>query len=198
MFRQNQVMTQQATTMDQVWRHRLLGEAEGYLDLVTVLGDRWRLDPVVRDPVARRALQLVEQLRRAGDESPEVFHLEGQVLRVMEQYEAAIEPLMVAAEARPDNVHVWLALGWCYKRVGRLDLAIESLEEALAFEPSEAIVHYNLACYWSLANSPQLALGYLRQAFELSPRYRDLVAGEPDFDPIRNEPGFRALVSVIV
>ena len=44
---------------------------------------------------------------------------------------------------------LWLALGWCYKRIGRIDLAIESLEEALSIEPNDALIHYNLACYWS-------------------------------------------------
>ena len=184
--------------MDEVSRHRILSEAEGYLDLITVFGDRWQLDPVVRDRVAHRVLQLVERLQQGGDDSADVLHMKGQTLRTMEQYDAAIEPLMAAADAQPENVHIWLALGWCHKRIGRLDLAIESLEEGLAAEPGEAIVYYNLACYWSLAHNLQLALEYLSQSLELSPKYRDLVAGEPDFDPIRNEPGFQALVSVIV
>ena len=184
--------------MDEVSRHRMLREAEGYLDLITVFGDRWQLDPVVRDRVANRILRLVEHLQQGGDDSGDVLHVKGQTLRTMEQHDAAIEPLTAAADAQPDNVHIWLALGWCYKRVGRLDLAIESLEEALAAEPGEAIVYYNLACYWSLANNLQLALEYLSQSLELSPEYRDLVAAEPDFDPIRNEPSFQALVSVIV
>jgi tetratricopeptide (TPR) repeat protein len=184
--------------MDEVSRLRMLGEAEGYLDLITVCADRWELDPVARDRVANRILGLVELLQQGGDHSADVLHLRGQTLRTMEQYDAAIEPLTAAADAQPENVHIWLALGWCYKRVGRLDLAIESLEEALAAEPGEAIVYYNLACYWSLANNLQLALEYLSQSLELSPRYRDLIAGEPDFDPIRNEPGFQALMTVIV
>jgi tetratricopeptide (TPR) repeat protein len=184
--------------MDQVRRHRMLTEAEGYLDLLTLFCDRWPLTPEVRDRVAGRVLHLVEQLEQAGDDSAEVWLVKGQALRAMELHEAAIEPLQAAADADPGNLHIWLALGWCHKRVGRLDLAIEALEEGLAVEPGEAIVHYNLACYWSLANNVQLALDFLSQAFDLNPDYRDLVATEPDFDPIRNEPGFQALVSVIV
>ena len=98
----------------------------------------------------------------------------------------------------PDNFHTWLALGWCNKRIGRLDLAIQSLEEALLVAPDQAIIHYNLACYWSLVNNSKLALRYLTQAFEIDPGFRDLVAGETDFDPIRDHPGFLELTSVIV
>ena len=33
-----------------------------------------------------------------------------------------------------------------------------------------------------------LALQYLTQSFDLDPNYRDMVADEPDFDPIRDDP----------
>ena len=124
--------------------------------------------------------------------------LRGQALRIMERYREAIPSLERSAELDPSNIHIWLALGWCYKRSSRLDLAIQSLEEALSVDESQAIVYYNLACYWSLACNPKLALAYLTRAFELEPPYRDLVAEEPDFDPIRSHPGFRELTSVIV
>ena len=57
----------------------------------------------------------------------------------------------------------------------------------------EAIVHYNLACYWSLAGDVDRALQYLAQSFDIDPRYRELVADEADFDPIRDLPDFQAL-----
>jgi tetratricopeptide (TPR) repeat protein len=79
-----------------------------------------------------------------------------------------------------------------------LDRAIESLEEALTVDPSGAIIHYNLACYWSLAGSVDVALAYLGNAFEIDASFRDLVDGEVDFDPIREHPAFRELTSVAV
>ena len=51
-----------------------------------------------------------------------------------------------------------MALGWCFKRVGQLDEAIGALEHAIAVDPSEAVLHYNLACYWSLARNRRRAL----------------------------------------
>jgi tetratricopeptide (TPR) repeat protein len=184
--------------MDRIRRHRMISEAEGYLDLIMVLADRWPLSPAIRDRVARRALSLAESIEDAGDSTGQAPLLKGQALRAMERHDEAIACLSQAADLDPENVHTWLALGWCYKRVGRIDLAIESLEEALTVAPEEAIIHYNLACYWSLASNVELALEYLAQALDINPNYRDLVAQEADFDPIRDEPGFQALVSVIV
>jgi Flp pilus assembly protein TadD len=113
-------------------------------------------------------------------------------------FREAIAPLKQAAEGSPSDMHIWLSLGWCYKRIGRVDMAIESLEEALEAEPNEAIVHYNLACYWSLAGNKRNALLFLSQSFELDPNYRDKVSGESDFDTIRHDPQFQSLTSVIV
>ena len=183
---------------DRIRRQQLLREAEGYLDLIMVLGDRWPLEPSVRDRLVQRTLKLLDELQDAGAPRGYLLYLEGQALRSMVRYLDAIPPLQAAAEDDPGNVHVWLALGWCYKRVDRLDLAIESLEEALVLDPSQAIVHYNLACYWSLARNVQQALHYLSQAFEIDSNFRDRVDRETDFDPIRSHHEFQMLTSVVV
>ncbi len=57
-------------------------------------------------------------------------------------------------------------------------------------------IHYNLACYWSLANNKRQALKYLARAFDLKDHYRSLVAEESDFDAIRSDPAFQSLVRV--
>ena len=62
-----------------------------------------------------------------------------------------------------------MALAWCYKRTGQLGKAIESLERAVTIDPSEGVLHYNLACYWSLARNRTLALRYLSRAWKSTP-----------------------------
>lgn len=167
---------------DRVRRQQFVLQAEGYLEL----------------GMAQHALDV---LARVGD--PETLpghglYLTGEALRSLGRFREAIEPLTRASQADPGNIHIWLALGWCYKRVSRIDLAIESLEEALSAEPNDALVNYNLACYWAVANSKRQALGYLQKALDLDDHYRALIADEPDFDPIRTDPGFQALVRVTV
>jgi tetratricopeptide (TPR) repeat protein len=91
-----------------------------------------------------------------------------------------------------------LALGWCYKRLGRLADAVESLEHAVVIDPNLGIAHYNLACYLALIGRTKLALRHLGAAVELDGDFRDRAAHESDFDSIRNDPEFQAVISVVV
>lgn len=183
---------------ERIRRQQILREAEGYIDLVTVLGGQLALEPTARDRIAARALACLEGIEQSPGRRAHVYYLKGQALRTMERYREAITAFEAAAELDGDNIHVWLALGWCHKRNKRLDLAIQSLEEALSVEPNMALLHYNLACYWALAKNVKLAVAYLANAFDIDGDYRDLVADEHDFDAIRNHPEFLALTTVIV
>ena len=179
-------------------QRQLIEEVAGYLDLATVLTDRYPLTRETRDRIAKRALDTLGRLGEDYRQSAIGLHYEGQAYRVMERYSDAISPLRAARDADPENINVLLTLGWCYKRINRIDAAIESLEDALAIEPDEAIILYNLACYWSLAQEPRQALFYLSRAFDKNPDYRDMVIDEPDFDPLRDHPEFLAIMDVIV
>ena len=161
---------------------RTLREAEGYLEL----------------NMPQTALDLLSRISDPGTFRGQKLYLTGEALRALDRHTEAITVLEDAADLLPSNLHIWLALGWCRKRTGRLDLAITALERAEEVSPEEAVVHYNLACYWSLAGKKQRSLAYLSRAISLDSNYRDLLLDEPDFDPIRSDPEFRALTEIIV
>jgi hypothetical protein len=50
----------------------------------------------------------------------------------------------------------------------------------------DALLLYNLACYEALAGRGDEAVGHLRRSIELDASYRELAAGDPDLDPIRD------------
>lgn len=184
--------------VERIRRQQILREAEGYLDLIGLFGDEWAPPPAIRRRLAQRSLDMLDRLAERNGPNPHTYLLRGLALRAAERYADAIEPLKAAAAADPNLLDAWLALGWCLKRSGRLDAAIEALKEALAVEPEQGIVHYNLSCYWSLAGKVSLALQHLERALALDSNFRTLAEREPDFDPIRNDPGFQTLTSVIV
>lgn len=70
-----------------------------------------------------------------------------------------------------------------YER-GDYAAAAAGLEAALAAGEDGELL-YNLACYESMAGRSETAVQHLRRALELEPALRELVAGDPDLDPVR-------------
>jgi tetratricopeptide (TPR) repeat protein len=106
--------------------------------------------------------------------------------------------LRLVTDQEPKRLEGWLGMGWCLKRLGRLDEAILALEQGLTASPREPILLYNLACYHSLAGRVPAAIEHLTKAISLDDRFRDLSDAEPDFDPIRQDPRFVAVTHVTV
>jgi len=167
-----------ARSKDRIRRIKLQQQAEGYLEL----------------GLPQQALNALARLGGCEEGNPQILYYQGEALRALERYPEAIVPLTRVARAEPDNIRAWLALGWCHKRSGRIDLAIEALETAMGIDSDEPLVRYNLACYCSVAGDKQRALSYLEQALSLDANYRLLIAHEPDFDAIRSDPDFQAVV----
>jgi tetratricopeptide (TPR) repeat protein len=162
--------------------NKIQREAEGYLEL----------------GLAQQALNALGRLGNPADTGATTLYLWGESLRALGRFDEAIGSLRQAAKAEPENVHIWLALGWCHKRTNQLDLAIDDLENGLTADPGDPLLHYNLACYLSLARNKLRALDHLSRALALDSRYRHMIDGEPDFDPLRSDPDFQALTNVSV
>lgn len=144
------------------------------------------------------ALEVLERQEDARAPDGRICYLRGEALRALQRHAEAIKWLRRASATLPESIHVLVAMAWCHKRTGRIDLAIDDLDRALEIDPGEALLHYNLACYWTLAGNKLFALRYLARAIEMDGRFRDLVGDEPDFDSLRDDPRFQSIVSVIV
>jgi Flp pilus assembly protein TadD len=172
---------------------KLQHQAEGYLELGLA---KQALDVLARlgKPAGSAGTRSAGSASSTGGEADvRTLYLQGEALRSLERYGEAIVPLGKVAELEPENVKVLLALGWCHKRTGRIDLAIAALEAALAADGDEPLIRYNLACYHSVAGNKRQALAFLEQALALDPNYRLLIEHEPDFDPLRGDAEFQAV-----
>ena len=93
----------------------------------------------------------------------------------------------------PDGWEIWAPLNPLYEAGDYGEAADRGLELAEA-HPEYPGLLYNVACCESLAGRRTEAIEHLRLAIERSERSRAVAAGDPDFDPIRDDPAFRELV----
>jgi tetratricopeptide (TPR) repeat protein len=98
----------------------------------------------------------------------------------------------------PDTVHVerpelWDPVKPLYE-AGRYAEAADQARELLAEHPDQGRLAYNLACCESRAGRPRDAVEHLGQAIAIWDGCREMAKGDPDFDPIRDEPAFAALI----
>ena len=159
---------------------RICREAEGYWELGMPL----------------HALRVLYRERPLVYADARGCYLAGECLRELHRYREATIPLRRSLSLIPDDTHVAVALAWCLKRTGMLEQAIETLEDAVEVEPGKAILHYNLACYWSLAQNCRMAFRHLSLALDIDGNLYDFVDEEPDFEPLRRDPRFREILGL--
>jgi len=94
----------------------------------------------------------------------------------------------------PSGFEIWAPVGALY-RAGEYAEAADRGEELIRANPGcPTLILYNVACCESRAGRPAEAIEHLRLAIERSAESRAFAAGDPDFDPIRDEPAFEELV----
>jgi len=109
------------------------------------------------------------------------------------------ETTILVVGARPGEAYtptgweLWAPVGRLY-REERYDEAADQARELAAANPQYPMLLYNLACCESLAGRKADAIEHLRLALRASERVRSYLAEDSDLDPLREEPGFKALL----
>ncbi len=93
----------------------------------------------------------------------------------------------------PEGFELWAPLAPLYQ-AGKYAEAADRGREVSEANPEYTGLLYNVACCESLAGRTEDAIEHLRLAIERSDRFRSLAAGDSDFDPIRDDAAFKALV----
>jgi quercetin dioxygenase-like cupin family protein len=82
-----------------------------------------------------------------------------------------------------------------YLRAGADDEGLEIMRSAVDRDPEAWPVHYNFACYESLAGREEEIFGHLQRAIELNPKARELAREDSDFAAVRDHPEFTRIVA---
>ena len=93
----------------------------------------------------------------------------------------------------PDGWELWAPLNPLYQ-AGEYAAAADRGRALVEAIPQYAGLFYNVACCESLAGRTTAAVDHLRRAIEMSERFREYAKDDSDFDPIRDDPGFKELI----
>jgi uncharacterized Ntn-hydrolase superfamily protein len=107
-------------------------------------------------------------------------------------------PEPIAELRRLLGIHlVWTAVrrASAFHAPGRYPEGVALLRDAVARHGDHAVLLYDLACYEALAGESEEALAHLARAVELDAGLRAGAVADSDFDPVRQDPRFAALVS---
>ena len=88
---------------------------------------------------------------------------------------------------------VWAAIRPIYESGDHAEV-VKRLRGIVVEHPEYALLFYNLACCESQIGDSAEAIEHLRRAVEMSDQFLAYAREDSDFDPIRDEPGFKELV----
>ena len=101
-------------------------------------------------------------------------------------------------ERSPDSVDVLMALGDDYTKAGRYREGLAIDLKLAKLRSNDPVVHYNLACSYSLLGQVDEALETLRRAIALGYRDFNHMQRDPDLENVRRDPRYLALLEEIV
>ncbi len=123
-----------------------------------------------------------------------------QSLRVMEKDNVhdviykGISKARKLLELNPDDVRV-LALGsGSLYEIGEKQEAFEWINRAFGLDPDNAGTLFNAACLYAKDGKKDDALSLLERAFARGYGNKEWIEKDPDYDSLRNEPRFKALL----
>jgi tetratricopeptide (TPR) repeat protein len=130
---------------------------------------------------ANAELEKIDAFNRA---SPEVLALRMSIYCGLEKWELMAELARRLTEFEPDNPQWPVSLAYATRRAISIEAAKETLLNAERKFPKEAVIKYNLACYFCQLGGLDMAKEYLRRAFKINPDWRLVVLDDVDLEPL--------------
>ena len=108
-------------------------------------------------------------------------------------YETALEVAARHMDFNPDDPRAATMRAVALCRLGRADEGLRWAEQALAIDPEDAGVRYNVACLYALEGSKDRAFECLSDAVRSGFGNRDWLERDPDIASLRDDPRFEEL-----
>lgn len=110
------------------------------------------------------------------------------------RYEEGITLIKQALGLKPDFVYAHFNLGLAHELASHWTEAIESYQEALQLDSKDVWSYYGIASIYGRQGNLSKVIEYLEPAIALNPDVREVAQEEKDFDPVKNDLQFQALL----
>ena len=121
-----------------------------------------------------------------------IFHFnEGNKFLQEEKWDGAIKNYHKALNHNRQFQETYINLSTAYLRAKKYDDALDTLHSLEAINPSALLLHYNLACYYSLTEKTKASLNSLKKAVDLGYKGFQEIQFDPDLANLRNDAEFK-------
>jgi tetratricopeptide (TPR) repeat protein len=130
---------------------------------------------------ANDQLEKIDPFNRAA---PEVLAVRIAIYHGQKKWELMREIAKRLTDFQPQDVQWIISHAYATRRADSIQAAKEILLNAETKFPQEAIIKYNLACYFCQMGDTESAKNYLKKAFELDSSWRGKAFDDPDLEPL--------------
>ena len=127
-------------------------------------------------------------------DDPATLYNRGNVKGDMGDLAGAVADYTRALDLRPDDPDTLYNRGFARSYAGDFDGALADYQRGLELSPNDVHTMYNIACLYGLQGDAEAARAWLARAIAGDEKYRALARHDSDFDTIRADPRFVALV----
>ncbi len=159
--------------------------AEAYYNRGTVYADQGNSTQAIED--FNQALKLKPDFAAAYNNRGLAYSDQGNSTQAIEDFNQAIK-------LKPDFAAAYYNRGNAYAKQGNSTQAIADYNQAIKLKPDLATAYYNKACVYSLKGEARAAIENLQQAIQLNATIKENAKTDSDFDTIRQDKQFQALV----
>ncbi len=131
---------------------------------------------------------------------PNAWLNRGMALSILKRNEEALRDVNKALEFESESLYDWIPQAWLIKGIsllelGQYDQALDSFEENLKLSSGQPGAWYGKARCHAHKQQANEAIAALQSAMQIDPSYIEGARTDSDFDPVRDNPDFRALIT---
>lgn len=140
------------------------------------------------------ALALFNEALSMDPDCYQAMNGKGATYAFLGRYDEGVALIQQAIGMKPDFVYARFNSGLANELAGRWDAALEAYHSAITLDSKDVWSYYGSASIYGRQGNVDKVVEYLKQAIDLQPDVKDVAQNEKDFDPVKDDSRFQALL----